>query len=567
MLSHVVELVSSQDGRIQAVSVYTGRAEITRLFSFDAEEGQNQVKITGLPNFLEQESIRVEGRGHATIHDIIISSPAAPPTTIVKEATSTLLKELEIERELVRNALYRNTLSEQAFELFIKEALMNLREPSGISAVVDSFNQMGAKVDKEKLKLRRRLDEANEKIYEEQKRIHEAEPKVKTPNQNRRLGIQLGIGVVAEKKGKIELIVAYAVTSVSWDAIYNVGVNTLAQGGCVSLDYKANIKQNSGESWENVELILETNSPSYNSEIPELLPWNLSQYNEQSPWGPSTMVHSAAQAPQFSPTSPGYLLTSPAFSPTSPAFSPASPMPVLHAEPVLGQGNINATFRVPGTMTISDDGQAHSVSVAQLKLDANLEWICVPKVDKKVHLKADILNASDYAFVPGNTSIYVDGSFISKTRLPAVSPGDRFDCNLGLDPTIRVTYHPRTTKKTSKSTFGFGQKTIVITYSQRITMQNAKSSAAESIKVIDQVPVSQDEHIGVRLITPGLVVPSLQKDGDEKAAPSAKEKDSSSIKSGTTRVPMTVTGSSLKTLLSGSNEKTQASGSLVVRAQ
>ncbi|EEB95483.1 hypothetical protein MPER_05544 [Moniliophthora perniciosa FA553] len=48
----------------------------------------------------------------------------------------------------------------------------------------------------------------------------------------------------------------------------------------IRLDYKANIKHNTGESWENVELTLETTSPSYNFEIPELLPWNLSQYTE-----------------------------------------------------------------------------------------------------------------------------------------------------------------------------------------------------------------------------------------------------------------------------------------------
>ncbi|KAI3614154.1 mucoidy inhibitor a [Moniliophthora roreri] len=569
MSPHIVEVVSTQDGEIQSVSVYTGRAEITRRFSFEVEEGQNQVNITGLPNVLEEESIRVEGRGHAIIHDVTIPRPRPTIVRVKEETASPFLKELEDEKELISNALRRHQLSELALESFIKEALLNIRDPSGIGSLIDSFNQAGAKVDEDKVQLRARLDEINVKISAERKRIHDAEPaEVETSEFTRKLGLQLGVGVFAEKKGNIELIVTYAVTSVSWDAFYDVRVSTLTKEDGVTLEYKANIKQDTGESWENVELTLETATPSYNSKIPELKPWNISQYIQSQP----VIVvnrpmyysrgHSMSRRRSRSP-SPSYerdsrssrsRSRSPIIIPAQPAMVPP-PMPTKIAEPILGKGNISATFRVPGKMTIPGDGEAHSVSIAQLKLDAILEWICVPKIDNKVHLKADILNASDYAFVSGNANVYVDGSFISKTRLPAVSPGEKFDCALGLDPSIRITYHPRTTKRTSKSVFGFGQKTITLAYSQRITVQNTKPSAVEGIKVIDQIPVSQDERIDVKLITPELTIPTPQKDTDRKKA-SSKEKDSSSIK----RFSSTMSGSSLKTLLSGGKDKASSVG-------
>ena len=58
---HTVELVSVNDSKIIGVSVYSGRAEVTRLFSFSVHTGQNQVNISGLPNVLDQDSFRYAG--------------------------------------------------------------------------------------------------------------------------------------------------------------------------------------------------------------------------------------------------------------------------------------------------------------------------------------------------------------------------------------------------------------------------------------------------------------------------------------------------------------------------
>ena len=54
---------------------------------------------------------------------------------------------------------------------------------------------------------------------------------------------------------------------------------------------------------------------------------------------------------------------------------------------VMSKGNVSATFQVPGIISIPSDGNAHNVTIAQLKLNATMSWVCVPKVDTKVHLK------------------------------------------------------------------------------------------------------------------------------------------------------------------------------------
>jgi len=55
---NVIELDSVTDSTITGVSVYSSRAEITRLFKFNITTGQNQLNISGLPKVFDQDSLR-----------------------------------------------------------------------------------------------------------------------------------------------------------------------------------------------------------------------------------------------------------------------------------------------------------------------------------------------------------------------------------------------------------------------------------------------------------------------------------------------------------------------------
>ena len=71
-----------------------------------------------------------------------------------------------------------------------------------------------------------------------------------------------------------------------------------------------------------------------------------------------------------------------------------------------------------------------------------------------------------------------------------------------LDPSIRITYHPRI-KQASES--GLISKTSSTSFNQRITIHNTKTI---SVKNLNHIPVSQVSQISVKLITPSLTLPS-----------------------------------------------------------
>ena len=53
---------------------------------------------------------------------------------------------------------------------------------------------------------------------------------------------------------------------------------------------------------------------------------------------------------------------------------------------VSSKGNVTATFQVPGLISVPTDNESHNVTIAELKLDATMSWVAVPKKEAKVHL-------------------------------------------------------------------------------------------------------------------------------------------------------------------------------------
>jgi hypothetical protein len=53
---------------------------------------------------------------------------------------------------------------------------------------------------------------------------------------------------------------------------------------------------------------------------------------------------------------------------------------------VSSKGDINASFSVPGLTSIPSDNDSRNVTIVELRLDALMSWISIPKKDAKAHL-------------------------------------------------------------------------------------------------------------------------------------------------------------------------------------
>ncbi|KDQ13203.1 hypothetical protein BOTBODRAFT_33813 [Botryobasidium botryosum FD-172 SS1] len=491
--TNVVKLVSADVSTITNVSLYGSRAEIMRVAKLDLKAGQNRVTITGLPGVMLGKTLRVEGRGSATIHDVTIS------TTPSNEESFPELEALKNEKKIIESSQYRVSKRLEALESFLTTLSAKDNSIAQVTEVLTGYETEAAALQNQSYDLDRRLTELDRRIGEEENRFRTQSPSGK-------LNKQVTVAIFARAEGSVELVLIYAVSRATWRAAYDTRVttaNTKDDSTPVDLIYKALINQSTGEDWTDVPIVLETASPTFGLSIPELTPHTLRVYRPQPVYrsARSTTRKSTSFAPPRASSPVAYFSA-----PSPPSSSSVCYDAVIDQEAmVTSAGNVTATFTIPGRSNIPSDGEDHQVTIAKLKLEARLQWVAVPSMTLQTHLKANIKNASEYTFLPGETSVYLDGSFISNSPVPPVSPEESFDCPLGVDSSIRLTYHPRTTRA-SKS--GFYTKTQTHAYAQRITVFNTRTQPVENVTVLAQVPVSQDSVITVKISKPALPPPA-----------------------------------------------------------
>ncbi|KAF8920851.1 hypothetical protein CPB85DRAFT_1372857 [Mucidula mucida] len=429
--------------KITKVKLYTRCAEIVRVCKFKVDAGQNQVHLLGLPNVLDSESLRVEGRGKATIHDVTLLLMDKTK----EEATSDELRRLEERHQITQNALPRCSAPRKALEEYLDTLDVQHVEPTRLASIVENYDTTAGRLDMKILALGKEVAVLDAAIENERK-INKNPAKLTMLCEI----VRFNIGA--------------AVKRAHWTASYDIRVNMHIAEKPITLKYKANIYQSTGE----------TISPSFGVAVPTLMPWTVS-VSRLGKGGSKRCrrilpdnVDSDSDEDDF------------------------DKMDHIHAY-VDSSGKLSQTYRIAGLVSIPADGSERTFTITEMHLDAAMSWISVPKVEPKAHLNARIKNTSEYTLLPGRASIYVDGSFISRTSLKAVSPEEAFDCPLGVDPTVKVTYHLQI-KQTTRS--GFYNK-------RRISIYNTKpATAMENVKILEQVPVSEDEQIGVKVISPPL---------------------------------------------------------------
>ncbi|KAG8893271.1 hypothetical protein FRC00_010738, partial [Tulasnella sp. 408] len=83
-----------------------------------------------------------------------------------------------------------------------------------------------------------------------------------------------------------------------------------------------------------------------------------------------------------------------------------------------------------------------------------------------------------------------------------VSPQETFSTSLGVDPSIRITYHPLSKVARNSSGGLLSSKHDISSYTQRITVKNTRTTAVSPLFVKDQIPVSINSAYKVNLNEP-----------------------------------------------------------------
>jgi uncharacterized protein (TIGR02231 family) len=154
-------------------------------------------------------------------------------------------------------------------------------------------------------------------------------------------------------------------------------------------------------------------------------------------------------------------------------------------------------------------------------------------------------NTSGFTLLPGEASIFLNNNFAATSSLPLVSPLEHFSVSLGVDPSVRVTYHPQT-KKVNNPTGGMINLPGILgssskqstTFNQRITVRNTRQIPLSRLVVKDRLPVSSNAQIKVNVRVPFLPELALT-DGTEKTKKGFRQTSQEAVSK---EVPVAVSG-------------------------
>jgi uncharacterized protein (TIGR02231 family) len=291
--------------------------------------------------------------------------------------------------------------------------------------------------------------------------------------------------------------VRYQVAGASWTPIYDARLNTGTKAASpkIAITRRAIVQQRTGEAWDNVALSLSTTRPMAGTAAPELRPITV-DYPENRP-----PVPVAAPAPLT--RSDQQLRGRVAAEAPGEAAVAGAAMKMGEATVQQAQveaGAFQAVYSIPGRQSLKQTGEPRRLQIDEADLDAALTVRAVPRVDERAFLYAKLVVPKTVPWLPGQVSLFRDGTFVGNGRLPQLGPGQDHELAFGADDRVRV---KSATLEEKRADTGIISSTRNETKSFRLTIKSLHERPI-AFMIQDQVPVAGNQEIKVEMLAKPL---------------------------------------------------------------
>lgn len=493
------------DSYISAVTVYTDRALVTRCATITLDGEEQELAIVGLPLTVQAESIRAKGSGSVAVQllgvrveHVFANEPVAEQVAQLTQQIKQLEEQFrQIQDQLESLRLQRSFvqgLGEKSVDQFSQSLA---RQRVGLDETKNLLDFLGQQYSDFATAIAQR-EQQRQEIDHQLQVLRQRLKYIQTPRPQE--SYTLIVAIAPAGPGEFELEVSYLVSRASWIPLYDLRINTTENparntlGAAtetlseqVNLNYLAEIKQSSGEDWNNVALTLSTAKPGLGTLPPQLAPWYVDVPN---PPGSAPRMRRAAAMGDMER---GYAALS-----AAPGSELVSTLARLEAEVItatISQEGGVVTFQLDRNGNIASDGTPHKVTLFNDDYPCRMEYIAMPRLVSFAYLQATVTNDRQGAtLLPGTANIFRDSVFVGTTQLENIAPGQEFQLNLGIDEGLKIE-RDLVEREVDKRFIG-GQRRI--TYAYRLGVTNL-SNCTNTLKLTEQLPISRNEQIKVRL--------------------------------------------------------------------
>ena len=509
--------------RIDRVTVFPDGAVVTRLGKTNLLQGASQIVLRGLPATIDPASIRVEGKGDGTFSvgavDVRITPGDAKPVldTVLEEK----LRTLRDEKEKLSGQIGAIESKRATIERFAQVGPDKLG-PDGKAlpvadwpAVFEAIGTALVKVQDELRGTRNRLSNVEAEIAA----LERARPQAGRPGAPKR---DIAIAVEAPQPVAAEFTVTYRVTGANWTPTYEARLTTTGEKPEIALTRRAEIRQRSGEAWDDVALTLSTTRSTGGTRAPDLTPMQVAFFEPQIMAEARARAQALARKAEAEKAAPASALQRRAAGmavPAAPAPEDSLAKPVIAAdvtEAAIEAGAYQANFQVPGRATIPQDGNSKTVTLTQRKAEATLAARTVPELEQKAYLEAGFTHDEEAPLLAGRIALHRDGTYVGMGQFNLVAPGDKVELGFGADDRIKVSFAPVKRRENEPSWLGQTRTDL------REFRTVVKSLHAKPVKVtvLERIPFSESSGITVETIAAQTTPPTEKQVGDRRGVAS-----------------------------------------------
>lgn len=478
------------DSRITEVTVYPTGATIVRSGSIDLKAGTYEIIFKNLPPTISEDSLRASGSGPGVARILGLSVERTFSEKATREEVRVLEEKIiamRDEKQVLEDKLSSLALGEDflrrikavAPEKISRDIVMREMKVEEYSKMLKFMVGGIEDINKQKREAGIALRELGEKMRVVERDFY------KIRNMGGKEHKKVSVGFEVAEAGKYEVNISYRLYNASWHPVYDVRANN--DQSELELTYYGVVQQSTGEDWEDVRVVLSTARPSAGARMPELQPWLLS----------FSRVFGGKDK-ERKPASSGFgyankSLARNEMDQKSNLFVVQSKV-AQHVSARAESRGTSVAFAVARREKIKADGRPHKTTISVEQFKPEIEYFTTPKASNNAYLSAKITNNTDKPLLSGKMNVFVGGDYVGAAKMDFVAQNEEFRIFLGIDDGIKVKREMDNTKSIATET----NKRKKLDFAFDIEIHNLKKKSVK-ITVVDQLPVSQDSDIKVRV--------------------------------------------------------------------
>ena len=461
------------ESSISEVTLFLNKAQVTRLVKQTLAPGRTDLIVTGLTPQLDPQSIQVAAKGNlmilGTSHRLNYLSEIARTKSLKALLDSSALCQRHIQTESSTRAVLDREEQMIMANQKISGTNQNLTVAE-LRAMADFYRTRLTEIANSRTKADEQLRIWNERLARISRQINEQNELA------RRNTSEIVISVQSDKGTPAQFEISYVTGNAGWTPEYDL--RSAGTKDNLTLDYKAKVRQATGEDWENVQMTLSTANPNLGGVKPQLEPWYIDfapELRELSLQRKRAMPAGAAPVQMEMRMDMAQAMEDAA---------------TLDEVVSMVETSLNVEFRVAPPTTVRSSSKPVQVDIRKATVNAAYEYSVVPKLDDDAFLMARLTGWDALNLLPGEANIFFEGTFVGKTYIDPNNLRDTLSISLGRDQRIVVS-REKVKDMSSRKMIGSSQRE---TAAWQISVRNSKSEPVRII-VEDQMPISQNSQL------------------------------------------------------------------------